>query len=439
MLPNTLTVKERIIYSMLPYGYGNNISIQNALRPLANSSIMFHVSTLLTKEMIAVRTFTLKDANSRKHQYTYYALTSKGISTYFPALAKKVPSIGEWMELHGDLQVSLLFPSRNGAVKDRMFRAVEAEQFCSNLGVRTAMDSRPILLDAVFGCSKNSVLDQVTTGIGLCEAVMKVTERDAKQRDLILRSGEAEPGCEAAKPEKSDNGAGAVSDFCFYHAREITGSIEGSQDMSIMTSPYIGLLASDARAIMVYQTARFGGIGWNEKSENKARYQSLQFCRHIKNSNYPMYRPIEEAVLFYQSPRELIHTLRGIGLKTQLRYDSLFAPYSYVYAIPYSDAGLEMLHDILSDKNFYRTEIDRCLDYGGIMADEIGDEQSLYPISYYDVKTICATPLNLRMLANYISMPMEERTGQFLAYPAYESILNRLFKDADVLIIPQKK
>lgn len=439
MLPDTLTVKERIIYSMLPYGYGNNISIQNALRPLANSSIMFHISTLLTKEMIAIRTFTLKDNKSRKHQYTYYALTSKGIATYFPALAKKVPSIKVWMELHGNLQVSLLFPSRNGAVKDRMFRAVEAEQFCSNLGIHTTMDHRPILLDTVFGCSRNSVLDQVTTGLGLCEAVMKVTERNAKQRDLILRSREAEIDGEAAKPMSNDNGSEAVSDFCFYHAREIAGSIEGSQDMSIMTSPYIGLLASNARAIMVYQTARFGGIGWNEKSESKARLQSLQFCRCIENNNHPMYRPIEEAVLFYQSPRELVHTLQGVGLRTQLRYDNLFAPYSYVYAIPYSNAGLKILHDILSDKNFYRNEIDRCLDYGGIMADEIGDEQSLYQIRYYDVKTVCATPLNLRMLANFISLPMEERIGQFLTYPVYESVLNRLLRDTDVLIIPQKK
>ena len=437
MLPETLTTKERIVYSLLPYGYGSVSSIRNALDPSNQRLALRHIASLELKGILTQRKYSLRDSKSRKHEYTFYVLTQDGIKTYFPALAEKVPAIKQWIALHPDLQVPLSVQSLNRDTKDRMLRTIEAEQFCSNVGVRTVMDDRNILLDAVFGCSTKSALDKVTTGIDLCEAVMKANETAQPEKGK-LRSCEADDRIgEAAQPIL--NGC-ETDEFSFYHSREIHNSIKGTEDLSVLASTHIGLLANSKRAIMVYQTTRFGGTFWNRRSEDKARFQALQFCQHIKNGFFPLYKSIPEAIVFYQTPRELVNTLLGIGLRVQLKYDSLFMPYSTIYAIPYSAEGKAILQNILQDDKFYLHEIDRCLDYGGIMAEELGDEQSLYAIKYYGIKTMCATPLDLGKLASFIMLTKDERKkGQILTYPVYEPVLSKLFGSVQMLTISQKE
>lgn len=412
MIPTGMTLKQAIMYSTLPSGYANQISIRNALLGVPTTTVRRWIQSLVDSDCLKERVFTLLDKEKRRHVQKYYTVTEKGVAEYLPILTQRAGIALQWNACYPDLQFPYEIPAKNGNNHERHLRVVETEQFCSRAGVLTLMDRRPSCLNAVYGCSAYSAVNSSHIEMGLSEAI------------------------ESAKPNEKMNGDMKETPYVFYRSQEVTSSAEGQKDPATIVSPFIGIVANKSRVFVLYRTARFGGVGWDVESERKVNSYISFFCSKLPGSEMSSLKPAEDAILFYQSDRELNSFITGVGLTSPIHYDVFCAPYRRMIAIPYSIEGMRTFQAILREPDFCGSEIERIFDVVGILAEGDGDQDAMYQFELYEKPTVCAAPLNLVRLSRYIELPSEVREGtQIITYPRHEAMLTKLLPQTPIIEI----
>ena len=418
LIPSNLTTQQTIILASLPSGILTATAAQNALPHLSGQSVRAAIKKLIDQHYLVSCSCTVKDRKSEKHKISYYKLTGKAVSDFFPSLFLQSDLALEYLNLYplGPGKTGPLTPYvRDSYTINRLCRIIECEQFCSAAGVRTLIDPRDIDLPAVFGRSEKSpVCRTQLIGLDLNEAACE-----------LYREGVFFPG--------SGSKYNPASDFCFYRSVEISRLANPSKDPATILSPAVGILSSCNRALAVYCTPRHGGMSWIERSEKNFAKGAELFARHTKGATFGYDFRVNEAILFYRNDRELLNFLQGKRLGSALDYKVLGRPYQRLYAIPFTRDGLNILRQLLLDPDFAHKEIIRAAAPVGPSATVYSNLDSITPLCILGHDTFCALPLNITMLATVLDAAAKgSELPWFLGYPMYSNMLRKLFPKGSV-------
>ena len=422
MIPSNLTTQQTIILASLPSGILTATAAQNALPHLSGQSVRAAIKKLIDQHYLVSCSCTVRDRKSEKHKVSYYKLTGKAVLDIFPSLFFQSDLAFEYLSLHpfGPEKAGPLTPYvRDSYTINRLCRIIECEQFCSAAGVRTLIDPRDIDLPAVFGRSEKSpVCRTQLIGLDLNKAACG-----------LYREGVFFPSIGS----KYDQ----ISDFCFYRSVEISRLENPSKDPATILSPAVGVLSSRNRALAVYCTPRHGGMSWIERSENNFAKGAKLFAQHTDGAAFEYGFSINEAILFYRNDRELMNFLQGKRLSSALDYKVLGRPYQWLYAIPFTLDGLNILRQLLLDPNFAHKEIIRAAVPMGPSATVYTNLDASTPLCILEHDTFCALPLNITMLAAVIDAAAKGlELLWFLGYPMYSNVLRKLFPKGSVTNAP---
>lgn len=418
MIPNNLTTQQVLILASLPSGILTTTAAQNALPHISRQSIRAAIKKLVDQHYLVSCSCTVKDRKSEKHKISYYKLTGKAVSDFFPVLSHQSDLITEYSILNSSNHIKSgpLTPYvRDSYTINRLCRIIECEQFCSAAGVRTLIDPRDIDLPAVFGRSEKSpVFRTQLIGLDMNEAACE-----------LYREGAFLPG--------SGSKCDPVSDFCFYRSVEISRLTNPSKDPATILSPAVGVLSSRSRALAVYCTPKHGGMSWIERSENNFAKGAELFVRHTDGAAFKYGFSVNEAILFYRNERELMNFLQGKRLSSALDYKVLGRPYQRLYAIPFTRDGLYILRQLLLDPDFAHNEIIRAAAPMGPSATVYTNLDASTPLCILEHDTFCALPLNITMLSTVIDAAAKGlELPWFLGYPMYSNVLRKLFPKGSV-------
>ncbi len=150
VIPEFMSVKEKIIYTSLSDGMTNTIAIRNALQKIPKSTVYLAVKSLLKEGSLVESSYKYRDpAENRPRKLNVYRLTTKGIKRYLPPIANYSPVIRAWNSLYKNIKEAPDISHINAVGKERRLRVLEAEQFCSSAGILTKLDKRPVCSSSV--------------------------------------------------------------------------------------------------------------------------------------------------------------------------------------------------------------------------------------------------------------------------------------------------
>lgn len=428
MFSPLLTTKERIIYSALPDGLTNSISIKNVTLDKATVTVHRALHALLSEKALTESCYKYRDPMfNRPRDLRFYRLTAKGIDTYFTAHATHIPTVAAWLSM--DLNISKLsvVAAANASNRERILRVLECEMFCSAAGILTSLDKRPARSSSVFGCKSDSQN---------CEAVLSPRETDSPSLSVSFR----DHLCEAVKLGSVDikwesllSHAFCPDDpYSFYRAKEIVtlpkaGQANGSKDIAVIRSQYIGAVVNQTRGFILYRAPRYNGMDWVPKMETRVQMGVSNFCRrYIPNCKVSSFSLIQNAILFYRTDRELLNIL----MKAR-KLSELALPFKSVYALPFSSEGLRILRSILSSPTFEQDCIKRVCEADPSFAPTQG--ASLCRLKYFgSIPCLSAFPLELRRMA-YILNTKESSHFSVAGFPWQQEIFTQLLPDTTFL------
>ena len=430
MFSPLLSIKERIIYSALPDGFTNSISIKNVTLDKAPVSIHRAVHALLEEKALTESCYKYRDPKfNRPRDLHFYRLTPEGIETYFPALAVRVPAIAAWFSLSPNCEDLSIVARANAARRERTLRVLECEKFCSAAGILTALDKRAARSSSVFGCESDSPdsdnsqnEDNFSLESDALEAETDSTVSPSLQ-DILNES--AKLGAQNAI--LSD--ALLPSDpYSFYRAKEIVtlpkaGQSSGVKDIAVIRSQYIGAVANQTTGFIIYRAPRYNGMDWVPKMETRVQMGVNNFCRrYIPKCKISVFAPIQNAILFYRTDQELLNIL----VKARSLFE-LGLPFKNVYAVPFSSEGLRVFREILLSPDFDEERITRVCEADPSFSSTRG--ASLYRLQYFgSIPCLSAFPLEIRRTARVLNA---KESGSFsvAGYPWQQEIFAKLFPD----------
>lgn len=424
MLPSGLTLSQTILYTAISDRCTNMQMIKNAALAHKPDTIRKSINRLVETEHLSKRQFTYRnELSSKTHTHQFYTLTPQGLNTIATELSSTHSMLFCLDGIMQDLDYELASRVLNGASKERLFRILEVEQFCSAAGVLTRLDPRVATSPACFG-NESSWQEGDDNG----EAVNK--------RGSVGRGKRTEYGeviCEAVYQSKMRSGAAGNSNdpYCFYRRVEVlpverNGGPKPITDRNLLGSQVAGIVANSKKGIFIYRAPRNGGMMWRPRVEGHIRTVSSAFCdRFIPHSRVDTLHPIEDAVIFYSTETELMNLVRGTYLKKPLEPAVFGEPFRHVYAIPFSEDGMVQFKNLLESADY---AYDTCERISEAMPDlELEREPDLAQLYLYgDVPCLSVHPLDLRSLMR-MSDSVRSREYCLVGRPAQQKLLEKIF------------
>ncbi len=221
---------------------------------------------------------------------------------------------------------------------------------------------------------------------------------------------------------EADDWTGIIKDtlkpsdpYFFYDAKEISALLQATlkinKDPTITRSQYIGLVANKNRGFIIFRTPRYNGMKWSEKEEYKVVAKASNFCgKCIPNSSIDIIAPVCDAIIFYQTKRELLNVLTKSTVVARDGLRDFGKPYKHIYAIPFTYEGLKIFQNILLSPAYEKDCIQRiCEADPGF---EQNGEAQVFQLMYLgEISCLLSYPMELRRVFRFLSSPHENGCG----------------------------